>query len=481
LPPVKLRIVFQQKKWELVKRLSESTLQANNSPSTVVNDKPEGGKAIWRRLRRNVSITVVANGASLLLKLVQAILLTKFLRIDDYGRVLIVTNLSLFLNSFVGVRVNDALFRFFQPFKEQNDKAALRQLSLICLGLCLASALVIIILLVVFSGPLAAYVYLDPGLATLFKIFAVTVLVTSFSGVYETILRLYDRFSLLMWSQVLGGLVTLITLGIYFLLLHGGEYDLRIVVGSIVFGVLIQGLTPLLKTLQLLKPFLSEKSDTTVQNNFRSELASCLVNSNLSGYLKFATSPGDIFLLGLFSSPTHVAWYGLARQFAAPLSIMEVTIQTAITPEIILLRAKGRWTQLKQLIARYVGAIALVGCVGFLPMLLLGRTIILTLLPSQYSGALPVFYCLITSALLLLLLLVFRPLAVTLDLLKWHNLALVGSVLLLVFLVATHRLNSLSMAYVQLSEAAVFRAAFGLFVWRRLRHESQSGVRIARA
>ena len=470
---------FQQKRG-LVNSLSEPTLSANNYPSTV-QDNSEEDRGIWRRFRRNLSIAVVGNAAGVVLKLFQAVLLTKFLRIDDYGRVLIVTNLSLFLYSFLGVRVNDAIFRFFQPFKEQNDTAALRQLLLICLGLCLTSALIIIILILAFSGTLSGYVYLDPGLASLFKIFAVTLIVTSFSGVYEPILRLHDRFSLLMWSQVVGSFVTLITLAVYFLLPGGGGYDLRIVVGSIVLGVLIQGITPLLKTLQLLKPFLSEKNETTAQNKFRSELASCLVNSNLSGYLKFATSPGDIFLLGLFSSPTHVAWYGLARQFAGPLSIMEVTIQTAITPEIILLRAKERWTQLKQLIARYVAAIALIGCVGFLPILLLGRTIILTLLPSQYSGALPVFYCLITSALFLLLLLVFRPLAVTLDLLKWHNLALVGSVVLLVFLIATRQLNSLSMAYVQLIEAAVFRAAFGFFVWRRLRHESQSSVRIVQA
>jgi O-antigen/teichoic acid export membrane protein len=462
-----------------VKGLSESTLKENNS--STFHDNSDLEKGVWRRFRRNVSITVVGSGAGVVLKLMQAILLTKFLRIDDYGRVLIVTNLSLFLNSFLGVRVNDAIFRFFQPFKEQNDTAALRQLLLISLGLCLTSALVIIILILALSGTLAEYVYLDSGLATLFKIFAVTLVVTSFSGIYEPILRLDDRFSLLMWSQVLGSLVTLITLAVYFLLPGRGEYDLRIVVGSLVLGVLIQGITPLVKTLQLLKPFLSQKNDTTLKKNFRSELAGCLVNSNLSGYLKFATSPGDIFLLGLFSSPTDVAWYGLAKQFAAPLSIMEVTIQTAITPEIILLRARERWQQLEHLIARYVGAMALLGGAVFLPLLLLARMIFLTLLPPQYAGALPVFYCLITSALLLLLLLVFRPLAVTLDLLKWHNLALVGGVVLLLLLIATHRLDSLSMAYVQLIDAAVFRAAFGFFVWRRLRHESQSGVRTARA
>ena len=52
-------------------------------PTTpFVLDNSEGEKAIWRRLSQNVSITVVGNGAGLVLKLIQAILLTKFLRVQ---------------------------------------------------------------------------------------------------------------------------------------------------------------------------------------------------------------------------------------------------------------------------------------------------------------------------------------------------------------------------------------------------------------
>jgi O-antigen/teichoic acid export membrane protein len=50
-------------------------------------------KSIWKRLKRNVTISAIGSGFFVAIKLVQTFLLTRFLEIDDYGRVLIVLNL----------------------------------------------------------------------------------------------------------------------------------------------------------------------------------------------------------------------------------------------------------------------------------------------------------------------------------------------------------------------------------------------------
>lgn len=88
-------------------------------------------KSIWRRFRRNVSITLLGSGVSVAIKLGQTALLTRLLKIDDYGRVLIVLNLFVFLESFFGLRVADVMFRFFQKLKDQEDARSLKGLLIL--------------------------------------------------------------------------------------------------------------------------------------------------------------------------------------------------------------------------------------------------------------------------------------------------------------------------------------------------------------
>ena len=438
-----------------------------------VEDNP-----IWHRFRRNVSISVLGSGLSLAIKLGQTALLTKLLKIDDYGRVLIVLNLFVFLDSFFGLRVSDVMFRFFLPLKEQGDARALKGLLLLCLGICSASGLVIYGGVVVLSPWWADRLYPNLGLTPLFNIYGCTVLVSAFSGVYEPILRVHDRFTSIVAPQVLGSLVTFVILCVYFAtnIANGFStnegYSLKAIVAAFAVGALVQSVPPLVKALRLVRPaLLGVKAKEAMQAlaAYRRDLVGCFVNSNLSGYLRFAISPGDVFLLGLFSSPTQLALYGLARQLTAPLALLLNNIQTAVTPEITSLVAKRKFEQLKRLVARYVGSIFVLSSLLLIGSLVPGRLLILRLFQPEYRAALPVFNVLIVAVWLMLVFLVFRPLAVSLDLLRWHNLALLACAGIVVFFIVVGHLNALTMAYIQLAEVLILRSVFNALVWTRLK------------
>ena len=436
-------------------------------------------KSIWKRLKRNVSISALGSAVFVAIRLAQTVLLTRYLEIDDYGRVLIVLNLFVFLNSFFGLRVSDLIYRFFPTLKHEGDERGLRYLLLFCLGSCLASGLLIYGVVLIISPWLAGHLYSHSSLSTLFNIYGCTLLVSAFSGVYEPILRIYDRFSAVVVPQILGSALTLIALLIYFGRKPSG-YDLRVVVTALAIGLLLQVIPPFLKALRLVQPLLlfpvKASSTTSKQTRYRREFFRCLFNSNLSGYLKFAIDPGDIFLLGVFSSPTQVALYGLAQRLVAPLTFLQTTIQTAVVPEITTLVAKLQLEQLQRFVARYVKSAFAVGGILLLGTLVLGRLLLLHFFSANYAVALPVFYCLVIASWLLLVLLVFRPLAVSLDLLKWHNLALFVSALLVAGLIIAGKLNALTMASVQLAEAAILRLAFSVLVWKRLRERKPAAV-----
>jgi O-antigen/teichoic acid export membrane protein len=437
----------------------------------------DADRSIWRRLRRNVSLSILGSGFSVAIKFGQTILLTRFLKIEDYGRLLIVLNLFMFLDSFFGLRVSDVMFRFFQSLKEQGNALALKSLLQFCLAICLASGLLIYLGVLSVSPWLARHLYENPGLSPLFNIYGCTIVVSAFSGIYQPILRIYDRFSAIVVPQIIGSLLTLVFLFIYFAQANGGSYDLRVIVAAFAVGILVQIIPPLVQALRLVHPFLvhvEAQKVTSDLTNFRPQLVRCLFNSNLSGYLKFAIDPGDVFLLGLFSSPTQVALYGLAKQLTSPLALLQTTIQTAITPEITNLMARLKLEHLQRLVRRWVQSSILFGGLLLLGAVVVGRLLILHFFAGQYAAALPIFYCLVFAAWLLLVLLVFRPLAISLDLLKWHNLALLVSTLVVLVLVVAGKLTALTMASVQLAEAAILRFCFSLLVWKKLR-DRQAG------
>jgi O-antigen/teichoic acid export membrane protein len=418
---------------------------------------------------------VLGSGFAVVIRFGQTILLTRYLAIDDYGRVLIVLNFFVFLDSFFGLRVSDVMFRFFQPLLEHDEHRTLRHFLLFCFKVCLVSGVLIYLGVFVLSPWLASWFYSSAELSPLFKVYGLTILVSAFSGIYEPVLRMHDRFSGVVVPQLLGGLTTLTILFIYLGTTGRTPYDLRIIVAAFAIGGLLQTIPPFIQSLRLLRPLIAQATTSTdVQTppDYRRDLFRCLFNSNLSGYLKFAVSPGDVFLLGIFSSPTQVALYGLAKQLTSPLALLQTTIQTAITPEITTLIARSKLRELQQLVKRYVTSALAIGGVLLLCAVIIGRLLILHAFDPQYESALPVFYCLAVAAWLLLVFLVFRPLALTLDLLPWHNAALLLSAIIVVSLIIAGRLDALRLAYVQLAEALVLRFAFSLVVWKALRDRS---------
>jgi len=425
--------------------------------------------SLWRRFRRNFSISLFGSALTLAIKLGQIAILTTALGLDDFGRVRIVLNLFVFLEAFVGLRVSDLLFRFFQQLKERQDALALQGLLLLCLGLSLAAGLLISGVVFASSMWLAERFYDNPGLAPLFYIYAGTVLVSVFRELYEPVLRMHDRFTSVVVPQVLGGLTTTAILAAYFA--RTDAYDLRVVVAAFAVGALVQTVPPLALALRLLKPSLSgiqARPAMRALNKYRPELLRCLFHSNLSGYLKFSTDPGDIFLLGIFSTPGQVALYSMAKQLTAPLAFLQINAQTAVAPEVISLVAGGKFAQLKRLVSRYVAMAAVLACLTVAGGLLLGRIFISWFSRPEYLAALPIFYALLVVDALKLIVVVFRPLSVGLDLMRWYNLGLLLSAVVVSVFIGLGRLDAINMAYAQLTGALIVRLICNVPVWARL-------------
>ena len=425
---------------------------------------------VWRRFSSNLSVTLAGALLSLFIKLGQTLLLMRALRIDDYGRVLVVINLFAFLNSFIGLGVGDVMFRFFQPLKERREGRALQGLLLLCLGISLAAGLLVFCGVLFLSPWLSERLYESPGLAPLFGLYGCTVLFSSVGDVSGPILRMHGRFTTLVVPQVLGGLATLMVIAAH--TATATQYSLTAVVAAFALGAFVQAVPPLVQALRLVRPYLADVNLTLAARalaQYRSELTRCLFNSNLSGYLQVVMTPGDVFLMGIFCSPAQVALYGLAKQLIAPIALLLTNVQFALTPEVTLIMAGRKLRQLKRLIIGYFASALVAGGVLMACTILAGRFVVLRFSRPEYAEALPVFYILATAAWALLIYAVLRPLALSLDLLKWDNLAQLTTVLALAALVLSGRLDPMNLALVQLASALLLRLLFNVPVWIRLR------------
>src|SRR5688572_11517328 len=136
-------------------------------------------------------------------------------------------------------------------------------------------------------------------------------------------------------------------------------------------------------------------------------------------------------------------------------------------PEITSLVTNRKFKHLQRFMVQYLVSALILSLSLLLAALLLGR-MLLGLFQPQYAAALPSFYLLMTVVAVTLVFVAFRPLAVSLDLLKWHNLGLLlssGAVIIFVFI---GELSAFRMACIQLADTLIVRLLFNLLVWKRM-------------
>jgi len=119
-------------------------------------------------------------------------------------------------------------------------------------------------------------------------------------------------------------------------------------------------------------------------------------------------------------------------------------------------------------VVQYLASALIISLCLLLAALLLGPTL-LRLFQPQYAAALPSFYILMTVVAISLVFVAFRPLAVSLDLLKWHNLGLLVSSSIVIVFLFVGELTAFRMACIQLVDTLIVRSLFNLVVWKRLK------------
>lgn len=377
---------------------------------------------LWKRLFKNFSIGIFASVANIILSLVKTAILTKTLTVSNYGAVMIVVNFYAFINMILDVKINDLLFRFMPDFEEKRDKEALAGIINLCLLICVVIMMTSAVTIMLFSDWIANTFYDNPEIGTLLIVYLIAGASNVLRGFSTGILRLKDKFVHIVAPQVIGNLVIVISISVYFFLLQ--ESELNIVTAIIAFGTLLGLIIPFYFSLKFTKEIrgnISIKASLKSLSTYREKVTSTMLQTNIASYLKLGSETGGIFLLGVFGSSVQVALYNVAFQMVKPLKVLQDNVQPAVYPEIVKFYAEKRFKALKSMVKKITVVNTLTGGAALVVAYFLIEPILLIFTTSEYLDAVPVFMIIVPTIFLTFISLCFYPLTVVMDKLKWRN------------------------------------------------------------
>ncbi|AOY60121.1 lipopolysaccharide biosynthesis protein [Desulfococcus multivorans] len=421
-----------------------------------------------RRIGKNFSIGFVGSVLLLIFSLLRTTLLTKNLPIADYGRILVVMNFFSFMAMLFGLRVNDFIYRFYPQFNNRLGHNELKGIVFISFILSFTVGFVIAVGTYMSAYWVAEIFYKDPSYAPLFRIFAIAAFFIAFEGFYSSILRLHDRFILIILPQITGAAFSLGIIA--YQLVYAGSVTIKLAIWAITAGMLITALSALLFSILCILPLLRCTKGTGIRSlkKHRRNIFSTLFQTNLTGYLKLGSDTGGMFLLGILATPNQVALYGIARQLAKVLQVVQNNVQNALTPEIVSLWAQQKIKQLYELINAYSKISLISGAIIACVAAIVSKPIILAFTTPDYLNALPVFYVFIFTIYMTFVSLVFFPLALAMNQMARRNLVVsIRFVYLLIGIILG--LNAMMLAMVELFGALTTRLLNDIPLLRNLR------------
>lgn len=255
-----------------------------------------GGKTL-----SHTGIYTLGNILRNIASLVMLPIYTRYLTPADYGTVELLSMLVDFVSIVVGLRMGEAIFRFYCDSDDPREKGAIISTALWLSGLLNGAGVLILILL---SAPLAGWIFGDIGFARYIFLFSFALLTQAFVEVPMLFVRAQQRpWLFLIFSVIKLGLQ--VSLNVYFVVVR------QMHVEGVIYSALISSVTMAL--------ILSGYTVAAAGARFSVAVARKLVSFSLPIMLStigaFYLTFGDRYIIRVFTDLTEVGIYSLAYKF----------------------------------------------------------------------------------------------------------------------------------------------------------------------
>ena len=293
-----------------------------------------------KKLVRDSSWLYFASVVTSILGFFQAILVARLLGASNYGMLALIIAYVSIINQLVDFRVWETVTKYLAEFWVKEDKA--RALATVkCAYLIDFFTGVLAFLIVISSAPLVAkYIMHQHGAITLIRLYTFSLLFRTVNGTSTAILRVFDKFSWLSLQSIFVSTFKFILVVTVFFLRYGIKSILAIYLISEAIGGLIFVVLAFNVINKAMREAYKKAKISLLKYKFR-EMASILLHTNLTAFLKMAAIRIDEMLLGYFKTNTEVGYYKLAKTLVLILGKVSNPIYSVIYPEIVKLWSVG--------------------------------------------------------------------------------------------------------------------------------------------
>lgn len=350
---------------------------------------------LYSRIVGNFTLSISGALFNMIIRLLNMSLLTKLLTVEGYGKVQIVLSLCNFLIFFLDIKMEVMIYKYLPKFRKEKKDKEILGLFWLSILYCLVLGLFVFSIVFWSSELIATTFYEDKHLSQIISMYSWSIIISTFTTVCSAILRLHNHFKFIVIPQSISALSTLLLIFTFYYL---NDYiNIKEVIIINLIGVIIAKLPALIKTSLIFKNEYKAKLSSIHLNikslhPYRKEISNLLFQTNLEGYLKLGAEKGGIFLLGIFSTPTQVAYFTIAKNLIVPLRTLRKNINTSLSPELYNLLAKDKYSQVNNTLRKLFIATISLSVVALFFAFLTAKPIFTFFTKSEYLNALPNFY-----------------------------------------------------------------------------------------
>lgn len=276
---------------------------------------------------KDTILTLISNASSQVLSFFVTIMVSKSLSVTNFGLYSVINSVTSFITDLADLGMNSSLTRFVSECHAQNLVRQENKIISYTIRKKIVSLLFVLVLLFLFSRPIAKYIFHDEQL----YYYVIFIFVSSgFSllvGALRAVLqgrREFHKFSLVvvMWNLIWAGVIFLF----YFL----GKLS---VLSSLLAGI-ISGSVNLFLCVKLTDLKLSKLLNCTdLEASYKRQL------NNFSNWMivwsvfSILQSKADVFLLATLTTKAEVSYYEIASKIIKPVLMVIASYSQVLNPQ----------------------------------------------------------------------------------------------------------------------------------------------------